>query len=129
MPFGRHRGEDLADLDAGYLEWLNSLPDLREPLRSGVDRELENREWNRRFERAYETGQRARDERRQDRQQARETRHVDGQAALALISAGHRALALRNHPDTGGKPDVMRRLNTAREWLETTVRNALGDGR
>lgn len=38
MPFGRYRGQPLADLPDEYLDWLQGL-DLRDPLRMGVERE------------------------------------------------------------------------------------------
>jgi uncharacterized protein (DUF3820 family) len=34
MPFGKYRGWLLSELPDGYLQWLRTLSDLREPLRS-----------------------------------------------------------------------------------------------
>ena len=39
MPFGQYRGKklrEIAQIDVLYLDWLNGLPDLREPLKSAV---------------------------------------------------------------------------------------------
>jgi hypothetical protein len=38
-------------------------------------------------------------------------------APLEVVKAAYRALALRHHPDRGGSPEVMQRLNTAYEAL------------
>lgn len=35
-----------------------------------------------------------------------------------IARAGHRALAIKLHPDTGGEHEVMVLLNRAREWIE-----------
>lgn len=42
MPFGKHRGTKLAELDDDYLGWL-STRDLRDPLRSAVEVEIRRR--------------------------------------------------------------------------------------
>jgi hypothetical protein len=41
MPFGKYRGEYVADLPEGYLRWLWETVDLREPLLSAVRSALE----------------------------------------------------------------------------------------
>lgn len=43
MPFGAYKKQRLVDLPQSYLEWLLSLPDLREPLRSALWKEGERR--------------------------------------------------------------------------------------
>jgi len=40
MPFGKHKGKLLADLEDGYLEWLGGLEDLRTETRDAVDAEV-----------------------------------------------------------------------------------------
>jgi hypothetical protein len=41
MPFGRHRGEDLARVARRYLKWcLDELDDLRPDLREAIERVL-----------------------------------------------------------------------------------------
>lgn len=43
MPFGKHRGTPVYDLDDGYLEWLRDNVDLYGGLRQAVYAELEER--------------------------------------------------------------------------------------
>jgi hypothetical protein len=97
MPFGKHKGVELADLPNDYLAWLIDLDDLREPLRSAVNREY-----------AFRSGGSA-------------ARGLDGLAiclaseqvplARRVFDLGYRTLAQRLHPDHGGNPAQMRALN------------------
>jgi len=44
MPFGKHKGKALTDLDAGYLAWLGTkLGELRDPLRVSIAAEIARR--------------------------------------------------------------------------------------
>jgi uncharacterized protein (DUF3820 family) len=43
MPFGRHRGTPVYDLDDGYLKWLRDKVNLFGGLRAAVTEELESR--------------------------------------------------------------------------------------
>jgi hypothetical protein len=104
MAFGRYRGWALDELPDDYLAWLRGLDDLREPLRSAVDRE-----WQRRF-----------------------TEPSDALAPLPpeavpiadeLVTAGYRALTHRHHPDTGGDHRTMLLVNAAAAWLRGAVRS------
>lgn len=48
MPFGKHKGECLADIPVGYLDWLIGQDFLRGDLRDCIERHLEDRpEWKR----------------------------------------------------------------------------------
>jgi hypothetical protein len=44
MPFGKHKGESFSEIPTDYLEWLAKRDNLREPLRSTVTKELEERD-------------------------------------------------------------------------------------
>jgi hypothetical protein len=46
MPFGRFKGAGLASLPEGYIHWLASLNDLRGPLRTAVEDEIECRAYD-----------------------------------------------------------------------------------
>ncbi len=100
MPFGKFRGIAIADLPQWYLSWLNDLPDLRDPLLSAVQAEMERRE--------------------QDPEPAaRADVCPDVEAAEAIIKAGAKSLARRYHPDAGsdGDHEKMVGINLAAEWL------------
>jgi Putative quorum-sensing-regulated virulence factor len=84
IPFGKFKGRPLAELPDDYLGWLFSLGDLREPLRSAVDRE-----WHRRLT-TWPL-------------MALATLPIDAvPIADELVRAGYRALTRRDHPDAGG---------------------------
>jgi hypothetical protein len=93
MPFGKHKGENVADLPDDYLEWLHGLDDLHGKLRRAVDAE-----WN--YRQATESCATALDLDAEDRALVAE-----------LIRAGYRALSLKYHPDQGGDSETMVRLN------------------
>jgi hypothetical protein len=101
MPFGRHKGERLEDLDDDYLRWLAGLDDLREPLKSAVKAEWESRIF------------------------ASDEPAVSYGLADELISAGVRSLAKKYHPDLGGDTERMQAVNACADWLRSQVR-ALG---
>jgi hypothetical protein len=44
MPFGKYRGQPLAELPSGYVDWLQSkIDEWRDPFRSALVAELERR--------------------------------------------------------------------------------------
>jgi hypothetical protein len=95
------------------------LPELREPLKSAVGTELDNRVWAERFRRRWEA------QCGQSQPQPSGTCHVDRETAQAIIDTGYRSLAAKVHPDVGGDPSAMVRLNVARDWLRRFVTTAL----
>jgi hypothetical protein len=102
MPFGCYRGVGLADLPDDYVNWLHGLDNLREPLRSAIERE-----WRARFEPepAHPTI-------------TPEIRVMAGE----LITAGYRALTKLHHPDHGGETRTQQLVNAAAEWLRAQTR-------
>ena len=52
---------------------------------------------------------------------AYETLWLKPGAPLNMVKAAYRSLAARNHPDVGGDPAAMLRLNTAYETLRQTL--------
>ena len=106
MPFGRYKGMALEDLPDAYMQWLHGLPDLREPLRSGVDAE-----WRLRFGTPLRSTLSA---------LTADARPV----AEELILVGYRVLARQHHPDQGGATRTMQLVNDAVTWLREAVRAA-----
>ena len=43
MPFGKHKGVALADIESNYLTWLLTLPDLKPSLRKAVASALDEK--------------------------------------------------------------------------------------
>lgn len=98
MPFGKHRGEKLADIDIGYLEWLFENCDLRAPLRSAVKAELDRRQWDQSPDPLCST-----------------TITTD------IVNTWHRRMAVKFHPDKGGSHEVMKAVNFGRDVLLSLI--------
>ena len=105
MPFGMFKGRLLSDLPDDYLEWLLTI-DLRDPLRTHVEAEIEDRE-------AVATKSKSigKDERRM---------------AEEIITTGFRAMAKVHHPDKGGSTKAMQALNAANQWLKNIINGESG---
>jgi hypothetical protein len=101
MPFGRYKGVELADLPLDYLGWLRGIgDDLREPLRSAVEKE-----WQDRHAPPPATI-------------PPDLREMAGE----LIASCYRTLAKTHHPDLGGDGRAMVLVNAAMTWLRQVVR-------
>lgn len=105
MPFGRYKGWALSQVPVSYLSWLDSLGDLREPLRTAVDRELRMRHQEEHARRCGSgpIGQVLSPE--------------TAIAAERIVREGYRIAALESHPDRGGDTASMQAINEAAEVL------------
>ncbi|MBX3027513.1 DUF3820 family protein [bacterium] len=107
MPWGRYRGQDIADVPLGYLTWLlDEGRALRPDLRRAVCAEVADR--------------------LDLRPEPPAPRRPLPPPALAsairdIIAAGYRAVALRAHPDRGGTHQAMVAATEARDWLREQV--------
>jgi hypothetical protein len=104
MSFGRFKGLDLDELPDDYLAWLMALDDLREPLKTAIERE-----WAARL--------------RSDT--AGCTLGITDEVVVlaeAIITAGYRELAKRHHPDHGGGAGKMALVNEAVSALRALLR-------
>jgi hypothetical protein len=94
MPFGKFRGSPLYELPDYYVCWLWEEIELREPLRSGVLAEL------------------------QERGLIHDHRPTTGGLDLGRVKAVYRELSLEFHPDKiGGDGEPQRALNLFYERL------------
>jgi Putative quorum-sensing-regulated virulence factor len=108
MPFGKYRGTPIEELPDGYLHWLSTLSDLREPLLSAVAYELLSR---------FRSGQEPSNARLLLSDEV-----VD--LADSVITAGYRKLSIELHPDQQGDHEAMVNLNQAVSWLRRQVKGA-----
>lgn len=91
MPFGKHAGELLEDIDTPYLRWLLSI-ELKPFLRSAVLSELRSREGGPR----------------------RDAPHTAPAPRWAeVLGTVRKRLAMQHHPDRAGNGDIMRGINLA----------------
>lgn len=112
MPFGKYKGRPFCDLPSDYLHWLANLDDLLEPVRSYVFAEV------RRRSQPHGDPWRARRRREAHPPDPPHRRGpVDGDVAAAIIEAGRRALAAKNHPDVGGDLKAMQSINATADKL------------
>lgn len=108
MPFGKFRGFPVEELPDNYLVWVRDNVELREPLRTAIERE-----WAARF-----------DESEDNDSALAQTADLDArerELLRELITAGYRMLALKLHPDMGGSVEDMRVLNALVEKLRRGV--------
>lgn len=103
MPFGKFKGQRLADVDTGYLEWLLENCALRESLKSAVKAELDRREWN----------------------QSPDPLH-SSEITTDIVNTWHRRLAVKFHPDKGGSHAAMVAVNAGRDLLMQLMQEAAG---
>ena len=96
MPFGKFKGVAIEDLDEDYLQWLDGLDDLREPLRTVVNEEMIRRDAANRL-------------------------HVNRGLIPEIVEAGRRALSKRYHPDCGGSTEKMQALNNTCDWMKSRM--------
>lgn len=88
MPFGRHKGRLLEDIDSWYLEWVYTTARAASPsLKAASLREL-----NRRGEAHAPPGR-------------------DVALAPEVLQAWFREMTLRYHPDRGGSKEAMQAIN------------------
>lgn len=125
MTFGKFKGELLTEIPEGYLRWLlTDCNSLEESPRAEIERELRGRGGSERGSHggASQTGE--------GEQHGGPTSGlptaVDRHVAAEIISAGRRALALVRHPDVGGDPERMVRVNATADYLETRLALVLG---
>src|SRR4030095_13631630 len=89
----------------------HSRGDLRKPGRPPV--------WHEPIKRIIDT---AAGERFMQRfKEARQETELIHELALKIIDAGYKVLSMKMHPDKGGNPDAMRRLNEARKMLKGAI--------
>ncbi len=121
MPFGKHKGRDLDEIEATYLHWLLTLDNLGRGLRYAVEHELAERDRDDRWLRRQQTegtGGQAVDVQARGAAEAEahgEAAGVDRDYALEIISRGaHVVFAACTE-----FPDELKKAKAAEGWLAT----------
>ena len=105
MPWGKHRGEDIEEIESSYLVWcVESCESLSNDLYFEIRAELASR-----FGAPRESPP--------PPPRGRNGACPDPEAVQALVKAGLKTLARKHHPDAGGDLLKMQRLNAAADWL------------
>ena len=94
MTFGKYKYAEISSLPDDYLHWVAEQPWIKQILREELQREIYRRE--------------------------------DGPAditpTVGMIEKARRQLALKHHPDVGGKPGVMVGINLLASYLIQELR-------
>lgn len=119
MPFGKHCGEDIADIPTGYLRWLRDNADLYGELADEVQAELDRRLFNQHHQSSRQSHSAS-----SVRPMKRGCIHIDPAEISLLreiVERGYKVSAHVYHPDTGGSVAMMQRLNALVQFLRTQL--------
>jgi hypothetical protein len=106
LPFGRFKGQYVADLPDHYLAWIATQDWVKDPLRAAIIEEYESRACQHSNNQRYLLLPSA------------------AVAAECIIESGYRQQARKLHPDVGGDHERMLALNSAVDWLRSLIRSA-----
>jgi hypothetical protein len=120
MPFGKYRGMEVVDLPSDYLEWLLDNVDLQSRLKNAVLGELDRRAYEQKQDR-YGRRQDSTHQRSASAAVAIKIRPDEIGLARDVFDRGFRAAALTHHPDVGGDPGTMVRLNALAESVRSQL--------
>jgi hypothetical protein len=110
MPWGKHLGDPISEIESSYLCWvIDNADHLAPDLKTAITAELRSR-----FGSPPPPPPRS-------AVSPWRTPCPDPTLASDIVAAGLRTLAKKHHPDTGGDTTTMQRLNAAAEWLRRTV--------
>lgn len=141
MPWGKYKGDFLADVPSSYITWLIDNAKVKDPL---LLRELAVEMIRRMQEYVPRDGGRNEDGSYGDpgvHDDSRRSRRDEGprptppgrerapqsyreEVALQVIDSGFRAVAMKLHPDKGGSEQAMKELNSVRDALKAMARRA-----
>lgn len=124
MPWGKHKGEDLEDIETSYLFWVMENCDITRQLHRAIQAALVAKveEWAPDVEPPRGRKERDRDPFLDGTINSRLPIQLVPQAE-EILKAGYRAVASRLHPDKpGGDGEAMKLLNLAKEQLERMIK-------
>jgi Putative quorum-sensing-regulated virulence factor len=109
MPWGKHKGKPLSDIESGYLCWVvEHCDDVRPDLLNAITGELRSR-----FGSAPPPPP--------SHSALRRTPCPDPAVASRVVATGLHTLARPHHPDIVGDTATMQRLNPVAVWLKAMV--------
>ena len=104
MPWGKHRGIALGEIETSYLVWvLEKTKQLGPSLRTAIAAEL-----------AFRFGS-------TPPRSSWRAACPDPALAARIVSTGLHVLARKHHPDVGGDTRMMQSLNATADWLKSQV--------
>jgi hypothetical protein len=136
MPWGKYKGDFLADIPTGYIVWLldnakASDPLLRRELAVEVSRRMAeyipgaNPDGSVGDAGVHDESRRADPgPRPTPPSKDRAPQSYREEVALQVIAAGYKSVAMKLHPDKGGSETAMKELNSIRETLIVLARKA-----
>lgn len=141
MPFGKHYGKFIDDIDTNYLIWvMRNVVDLKPFIESAIAGELRGRRvppaaFRRPGDQQQDEAERTKEkcheyERQQDEHRRRRERSsTQGPSSsskplidlAALLGRTRRELAMKYHPDRGGSSEIMKGVNIALDHVQKLV--------
>lgn len=124
MPFGKHRGMTLAEIDGNYLHWLLTLENLSDTLRRAVQEELGEREGASRCQHHPTAADGEQLRRAAEAGARREAAAADMEVALEIVTAGAGDMLKVLADD----PDAVQMIKATKAWLQDSAYRLLPTG-
>lgn len=108
MPFGKWKGKPITELKDTYLDWLMGLDDLREPLKSAIEHEVQRR---------GSSGSGASSAKPNGNGKAAPSLCPSPELAEEIVSIGMRTISQRFDPDKAADHEAVVLLHDTAKWM------------